>query len=92
MSSSAAGLLAFACVFGAGLSGGFLRAALPKEHLSQESMDAVKLAMALVATMTALVLGLLVASAKNSYDTQRSEVIQLAAKLTFLDRVLAHYG
>lgn len=92
MSASAAGLLTFAFAFGAALSGRFLRAALPKEHLSQESVDAVKLAMALVATMTALVLGLLVASTKNSYDTQRSEVIQLAAKVTFLDRVLAHYG
>jgi len=92
MSSSEAGLLASACVFGAALLGGFLRRALPKEHLSQESMDAVKLAMALVATMTALVLGLLVASAKDSYDAQRSEVIQLAAKVSFLDRVLANYG
>ena len=92
MSSSEAGLLASACVFGAALLGGFLRKALPKEHLSQESMDAVKLAMALVATMTALVLGLLIASAKNSYDMQSNEVIQLAAKVSFLDRILANYG
>jgi hypothetical protein len=48
--------------------------------------------MGLVATMTALVLGLLVSSAKGAYDTERSEVIQMAAKVTFLGRVLAAYG
>jgi hypothetical protein len=48
--------------------------------------------MGLVATMAALVLGLLVSSAKGSYDTERSEVIQMAAKVAFLDRVLAAYG
>ena len=42
--------------------------------------------------MSALVLGLLVESAKSSYDTERSEVIQMAAKVAFLDRVLAVYG
>jgi hypothetical protein len=65
---------------------------LPEHHLSSESKDAVKLAMGLVATMTALLLGLLVSSAKGSYDTERSEVLQLAAQTTFLDRVLALYG
>jgi hypothetical protein len=74
------------------LLGGFLRRALPEEHLKGETRDAVKLAMALVATMTALVLGLLVASPMSAYDPKRSEVIQLAAKVTFLDRVLANYG
>jgi hypothetical protein len=48
--------------------------------------------MGLVATMTALLLGLLVASAKGSYDAQRSQVIQMSAKLAFLDRVLANCG
>ena len=48
--------------------------------------------MGLVATMAALVLGLLVSSAKGSYDAERSEVIQMAAKVAFLDRVLAIYG
>jgi hypothetical protein len=60
--------------------------------LSTESKDAVKVAMGLVATMSALVMGLLVSSAKGSYDIQRTEVIQMAAKVAFLDRVLAAYG
>jgi hypothetical protein len=65
---------------------------LPDDHLSGDSRDTVKLAMGLVATMTALLLGLLVSSAKGTYDTQRTEVIQMAAKVAFLDRVLTAYG
>ncbi len=65
---------------------------LPEHHLSGDTKDAVKLAMGLVATMSALLLGLLVSSAKNSYDTTRGEIIQMAAKVAFLDRLLAAYG
>src|SRR6476469_9072182 len=64
----------------------------PQDHLSAESKDAVKLAMCLVATMTALLLGLLISSAKGTYDTVRSEVSEMAAKVAFLDRVLTAYG
>lgn len=69
-----------------------IRSWLPEHHLSADTKDTVKLAMGLVATMTALVLGLLVSSAKGSYDTTRGEVIQMAAKVAFLDRVLTAYG
>ena len=82
-------LLALAAVV---LLGRTLRPRLPEHHLSADSKDAVKLALGLVATMTALLLGLLINSAKGTYDTQRNEVIQMAAKITFLDRVLAAYG
>lgn len=74
------------------LLGRVVRRRLPDHHLSPDSRDAVKLALGLVATMTALLLGLLISSAKGTYDTQRNEVIQMAAKITFLDRVLAAYG
>jgi hypothetical protein len=70
----------------------WIRRLLPEHHLSAESKDTVKLAMGLVATMSALLLGLLVSSAKNSYDTTRGQVIQMAAKVAFLDRVLGLYG
>ena len=82
----------FACLFGAGLLGVRVRAALPEDHLSSETKDAVKVGMGLVATMAALVLGLLVASTKGAYDTQKNEVAQMAAKIVFLDRLLANYG
>jgi hypothetical protein len=70
------------------LVGRSARRLLPENHLSTESRDAVKLAMGLVSTMTALLLGLLVGSAKGTYDTQRTEIIQMAAQVAYLDRVL----
>src|SRR5260370_19234525 len=92
MSSIAISMIVFACVFGGAVCGTLFRGALPQDHLSAESRDAVKLGMGLVATMAALVLGLLVSSAKSSYDTQSAEVTEMSAKVIFLDRVLAHYG
>ena len=92
MNPTLTALIVFACLIAAVLLGRTLRGLLPEDHLSTESKDAVKLAMGLVATMSALVLGLLVSSAKGAYDTERSEVIQMAAKVTFLGRVLAAYG
>jgi hypothetical protein len=85
-------LIVFACVFGGALLGILLHAVLPQHHLSAESKDIVKLGMGLVGTMAALVLGLLVASAKSSYDTQSAEMTQLSANVALLDRILAHYG
>src|SRR5881396_3462608 len=92
MNTTLTALIVFGCLIAAVLLGRTLRRLLPEDHLSAESKDAVKLAMGLVATMSALVLGLLVSSAKGAYDTERSEVIQMAAKITFLGRVLAAYG
>jgi hypothetical protein len=69
-----------------------LRPALAQQHLSADTKDSVKLGMGLVGTMAALILGLLVAAAKSAYDAEKSEVTQMAAKIVFLDRVLANYG
>jgi hypothetical protein len=82
----------FGCLVGSVLIGITIRGLLPQTHLSTETKDAVKVAMGLVATMSALVLGLLVSSAKGSYDIQRTEVIQMAAKVSFFDRVLTAFG
>jgi hypothetical protein len=92
MSSIAISLIVFVCVFGGAVLGMFLRSALPKHHMTAESSDVVKMGMGLVATLSALVLGLLVASAKSSYDAQSTELTQMSAKVVLLDRVLAHYG
>ena len=92
MSSLAVSSIAFASIFGGALLGLWLRRVLPEHHLSHETKDVVKLGMGLVGTTTALVLGLLVASAKSSYDAQSAEVTQLASHIAVLDRVLAHYG
>jgi hypothetical protein len=92
MNTTLTALIVFGCLVGAVLLGRTIRRLLPDEHLAAESRDGIKLALGLVSTMAALVLGLLVSSAKSSYDTERSEVIQMAAKVAFLDRVLATYG
>jgi hypothetical protein len=64
---------------------------LPSNHLSADSKDVVRMGMGLVATMAALVLGLLVSSAKSFYDAQSTELTQMSAKVILLDRLLAHY-
>jgi hypothetical protein len=92
MSSLSLSLVVFAFIFGGALVGMVLRAALPDHHLSAESREVVKLGMGLVGTMAALVLGLLVASAKSSFDAQSSELMQASANIVVLDRVLAQYG
>jgi len=92
MSSLLISCIVFACIFAGTLLGMLLRAVLPEHHLSAETRDVVKLGMGLVGTMTALVLGLLIASAKNSFDTQRNGLAQLSANIILLDRTLAHYG
>ena len=92
MNGTVVAVLAFAGILGATLLGMRLRVALPDHHLSQETKDTVRLGMGLVVTMTALLLGLLIASAKGSYDAQRTQVIQMAGKVGYLDRVLSLYG
>jgi hypothetical protein len=92
MSSIAIGLIVFAFLMGGILLGIVVRGAVPESHLAADTKEAVKVAMGLVATMTALVLGLLVASAKGSYDAQNTELTQMSAKIAVLDRLLAHYG
>ena len=86
------GWIVLACIFGGALFGMALRLILPEHHLSADSKDVIKLGMALIATMSALVLALLTNSAKSSYDTQRNELTQISANIILLDRVLAHYG
>jgi len=92
MSPIAISALVFGCVFGGALVGLSLRGRVPEHHLASDSRDVVKLGIGLIGTMAALVLGLLVTSAKGSYDTQRSELTQMSANLILLDRLLAHYG
>ena len=92
MSPMSIAWIVLACVFGGALLGVVLRPILPERHLTSDSKDVIKLAMGLTATMAALVLALLIAAAKSSYDAQRNEVTQLAANVILLDRVLAHYG
>jgi hypothetical protein len=92
LSNIAICLIVFAFVFGGALFGRFLSGVLPKSHLEGASGDFLKLSMGLLVTLTAVVLGLLIGSAKSSFDTQTADVAVMSAKLVLLDRVLANYG
>jgi hypothetical protein len=85
-------LIVFACVFAGALFGMYLRALIPKHHLQKDTENVIKLGMGLIATMAALVLGLLIATAKNSYETQDDAVKHTAAKILLLDHMLSNYG
>jgi hypothetical protein len=82
----------FVLTVGGILVGTLLRRTLPEHHLSDEVKDVVRLGVGLTATMAALVLGLLIAAAKSSFDTQTGQVRQITADLILLDNVLAQYG
>jgi hypothetical protein len=82
----------FACVLGAAALGMFMRGVLPEHHVNEDSKYIFELGMALLATLAALVLGLLIASAKSSYDVKEDEIKQGAVKIILLDRTLRHYG
>jgi hypothetical protein len=81
MDSIAIRLIVFAWVFGAALFGMFLGAVLQEQHLSADSKDTVRLAMGMIATMAALVMVLLVASAKSFYDAQSSELTEVSGAI-----------
>jgi hypothetical protein len=72
--------------------GVFLRKVLPNPHLDGDSKDVVKMGTGLVAAVTGLVLGLLTASAKSSFDAQRANLHQMAANTVLLDRALLQFG
>src|SRR5271163_3788225 len=92
MNSIAISLIVFACVFGGAMFGMVLRALLPEEHLSSDSKDVVKLGMGLIATMSALLLGMMISTALSSFEAKRKELTETSAQFILLDRVLAHYG
>ncbi len=92
MSSTITAAIVAASLLAAVLIGRRLRRLLPEAHRSAETTDTVKLALGLVSTMTALLLGFLVSSAKSSYDATRGQVIQMAARVAYLDRMLLAYG
>ena len=92
MQSIVIALIVLVCMFSGACLGMLLRRRLPDDHFSDDARDVLKLAIGLVATMAALVLGLLTASAKGGFDLQTSEIQQSAAKIIQLDRLLARYG
>ena len=85
-------MIAFGCNIGGSLIGLFIGSRLPDHHASSESKDVVRLSMAMIATLTALVLGLVTASAKSAFDAEDAAIKGTSASVLSLDRMLADYG
>jgi len=85
-------LAAFGCIFGGTFLGALLRRKLPEHHLSGDTKDIVRLGSGLIGTIAALVLGLLIASANGTFESQRTQIKQLTANIILLDRILTRYG
>ena len=92
MGPIAKSVIVLVCVFASGVLGLSLRSILPQPHLQEDSLAMVRLCTGVIATLTALVLGLLVASAKANYDRASNQVTSAAAAIVLLDRTLAQYG
>ena len=92
MNSLTIGFISAGCIFGGVLLGMLLQRVLPERHLDTASKDTVKLGAGMLATLTALVLGLLVSSAKSSFDAMNAGIAQTGAKVLLVDHILADYG
>jgi hypothetical protein len=92
MSAWLISLVVFVIISGGALLGAVLRPLLSEDHLQPDSRDVAKMATGLIGTLAALVLGLLIASAKGSFDQKASEVRQLTASVILLDELLVQYG
>ena len=92
MSALALSCLIFVLTLGGILLGTLLRRALPEHHLGKDSQDVVRLGVGLIGTIAALLLGLLIAAAKSSFDTQSTQVTQITADIILVDNLLAQYG
>ena len=84
--------LIFVCVGSSVFIGMLVARALPEHHLHPDSKDTVKQGLALIATLSGLVIALLVAATKGAYDANTAAVQKLAADAQLLDRFLTLYG
>lgn len=84
--------VAFVFIFGGALLGIFLRRAFPEQHLNSDTRDVVRVGTGLIATLSALVLGLLIASAQSALQTQSNQIKQMTANVILLDNMLARSG
>src|SRR5215207_7044330 len=92
MNTTVIALLIFACVSSGAMLGLYLRSVVPESHLKDDTLSLVKLATGLIATMSALVLGLLISSAKGSFDRINNNLVENAARVMTIDLLLRDYG
>ena len=92
MNAIAISAVAFASIFGATLLGMLLGSVLPGRYLSGGSKEVVTLGIGVIATMSAVLLGLLISSTRTSYEEKRSQVIRMTADVIELDLIMKDYG
>ena len=92
MNSIEAGLVVAACVFAGGMAGLLLHGYLPETHRSKETQDVVRLGTGMLSVLASLVLGLLIATAKQAYDMVDHEMREYSADLLLLNETLRDYG
>src|SRR5271157_3626390 len=92
MIHSAIGVIAFVAIFGGALLGIFAARALPKHHLSDETRTAVSVSVAIVGTLSALVIGLMISTASSSFSARSREVTEISVDLIRMERMLQRYG
>jgi hypothetical protein len=92
MNSIAVSSIVFASIFGSGLVGMAVRRAIPADYLGPGEKEVARLVTGLMTTMAAIVLGMLVSSAKASYDARTNEVAEISSEVVTIDRMLSKYG
>ena len=85
-------LIAFACIFGAAALGVTIKGHLPEEYFDQRTRDIIKAARDVIVSVAALTLGLLIATAKTSFDERTHELRIEASKSLMMDRILYQFG
>src|SRR5262249_7829196 len=86
------GLISFAAIFGGALFGLFVRRCLPGHHLSTETQSAITVSVAVLGTLSALVLGLMITAADSSFSARSDEVREMSLQAIRMDRNLRRYG
>src|ERR1043166_1856755 len=92
MSYTTIGLIAFAAIFGGVIAGMLIRHRLPGHHLTAETQSAVTVSVAVIGTLSALVLGLRITAANRSFSARSDEVRELSVQVIRIDRNLHRYG
>jgi hypothetical protein len=92
MSPSVVCLIAFVAIFGGALLGIFAARALPEHHLGHDTRTVVSVSAAVVGTLSALVLGLMISTASGSFATRSSEVTAISVDLIRINRMMQRYG
>jgi hypothetical protein len=92
MSAPLTAFVIFVCMLCGMALGSYLRLVLPDDHTQADSKDILMTSAGMMATLIALIIGLLVTSAKDTYDVTSTSITQGGAKIITLDYYLSCYG